>query len=40
MLFRGLNELQRDQLETALLEPDDDFTDEAALNAIRLRSVL
>ena len=36
MFLRGLNEFQRDQLETALLESGDDFTDEAALNAVRL----
>jgi hypothetical protein len=36
MFFRGLNEFERNQLETALLEPGDDFADEVALNAIRL----
>lgn len=35
-----MNELQRDQLETALLEPGDDFTDEATMNAVRLWSVV
>jgi len=40
MFFCGLNELERDQLEAALLEPGDDFTDEIALNAVRLGSVL
>lgn len=36
MFLCRLNKLKRDQLEATLLEPGDDFTDEVALNAVRL----
>lgn len=38
MLGRGLDELERDQLEAALLEAGDDGADEAALDAVGLRA--
>ena len=37
VLGGGVNELERDELETALLETADDVADEAALDAVRLQ---
>lgn len=34
----GLDELEGDELEAALLEPSDDLADEVALNAVRLQA--
>ena len=36
VLLGGVDELEGDQLETALLEAGDDLADEVALNAVRL----
>ena len=37
VLGGGVNELERDELEAALLEAADDVADEAALDAVRLQ---
>ena len=38
VLGRGVDELERDELEAALLEAVDDVADEPALDAVGLRS--
>jgi len=37
VLGSGVNELEGNELEAALLEPGDDLADEAALNAVGLQ---
>ena len=39
MLFRSLEHLECDDLQVALLEPSDDFTDQTLLHAVGLNQI-